>query len=175
MTRKLNAADLFCGAGGTSQGAGSVALPFLAEVNHGGERLASGINETLGTITAKNGRAIAMPWLSSFYGNETQTSASLPVPTITTKDRHSLVVALCRGPQDWPTPETDGMRALQRTMRELGVCDVLFRMLSNPELSAAQGFPQSYVFTGTKADVTRQIGNSVSPDVAEAITLALTG
>ena len=55
------------------------------------------------------------------------------------------------------------MRTLQATMLKLGVCDVGFRMLSNPELAAAQGFDPSYIFHGTKAEVTRQVGNSVSP------------
>ena len=39
----------------------------------------------------------------------------------------------------------------------------------------SQGFPPSYIFRGTKADVTKQIGNSVSPTVAEAITRTLAG
>ena len=40
---------------------------------------------------------------------------------------------------------------------------------------AAQGFAPHYVFCGTKSDVTRQIGNSVSPPVAAAITRAIAG
>jgi site-specific DNA-cytosine methylase len=46
-------------------------------------------------------------------------------------------------------------------------------MLTNPELSAAHGFDAAYIFAGTRADVTRQIGNSVSPHVAAAITAAI--
>lgn len=34
---------------------------------------------------------------------------------------------------------------------------------------------RSYVFCGTKSDITRQIGNSVSPPVAAAITRAIAG
>lgn len=193
----------------TSHGAGAVAIPFLAEVNHDGDARLGSMDSTLGSITTKNGRAIVVPfqfqligrgagnsrsignpvptvvatrenhgviipWLSQFYGNETQSRADVPVPTITTKDRHSLCVARFT-PADWPEPTSDAMRTLQATMRELGVADVGFRMLSNPELSLAQGFPSSYIFTGTKSDVTRQIGNSVSPSVAKAITMALAG
>ncbi len=193
-------------AGGGHHG---VAMPFLADVNHGGSDDRSyRLNDPLGTVTAKNGKAIVVPfqfqligrgagkarsiskplptiiaarenhgvvfpWLSSFYGNDTQSSIGSPVPTIVTKDRHSLCVAICRGPEDWPTPETDAMRTLQDTMRKMGVCDVGFRMLSNPELSEAQGFDTDYIFRGSKAEITRQVGNSVSPTVAKAMTQAI--
>lgn len=58
-------------------------------------------------------------------------------------------------------------------MRELGITDIGFRMLSNAELANAQGFDPDFVFIGNKSEVTRQIGNSVSPAVAEAITLGI--
>lgn len=83
------------------------------------------------------------PWIYGYYGNATFTSTLKPLPTITTKDRF----ALC-GP--------DGMR-----------------MLSNDELQSAQGFGRDYQICGTKKEVTKQIGNSVSPPVAEAITRAI--
>lgn len=150
-----------------------VALPYIAFAKHGDDRTAS-LGKPLGTITAKNGAGIAVPYLSSYYGNGDCTGVNGPVPTIVTKDRHSLVFAtidpLCL---TWPKPHSDAMRSLQATMRELGVADIGFRMLQNHELSAAQGFPTEYVFHGNKSQVTRQIGNSVSPPVARAITEAL--
>jgi len=76
--------------------------------------------------------------------------------SITTRDRHGLAQA-----------------SILQTMRELRIVDVGFRMLQPHELAAAQGFPRSYVFCGSKADVTRQIGNSVSPPVARALTTAI--
>lgn len=155
-----------------------MALPYI--VPHFGEREGQSprthdINAALPTVTGQGAGSLAIPWLSSFYGNETSVPASSPVATITTKDRHSLCIAIARGPQDWPEPTTDAMRALQATMRELGVNDLLFRMLQNHELAAAQGFSQEYRFCGTKADVTRQIGNSVSPPVAMAISKSIAG
>lgn len=193
----------------TSHGAGCLSIPFLADVNHGGnDERTNPVGNPLGTVTAKNGKAlvvpfqfqligrgagksrsvaspvptivaarenhgIVFPWISSFYGSETQSVIDAPVPTIVTKDRHSLCVALCQGPQDWPAAESEAMRTLQATMLKLGVCDVGFRMLSNPELAAAQGFDADYIFHGTKAEVTRQVGNSVSPAVAKAMTQAI--
>jgi len=83
------------------------------------------------------------PWIYGYYGNATYTPASKPLPTITTRDRF----ALC-GPSG-------------------------LRMLVNGELASAQGFPASYRFCGNRAEITKQIGNSVSPPVAEAITRAI--
>lgn len=152
----------------------AVVTPFLADVNHGGaEDRSYSINDSLGTITSKNGKAICVPWIGHYYGTNNQSPVTDPLDTITTKHRHALCVAVCRGPEDWPSPASDAMRLLQSTMRSMGVCDIGFRMLSNPELSLAQGFPANYIYRGSKAEITRMIGNSVSPPVACAITRAI--
>lgn len=39
----------------------------------------------------------------------------------------------------------------------------------NEELAAATGFPKDYIFTGTKVDVVKQIGNAVPPNFARAL------
>lgn len=159
----------------------SVGEPVNSIVNHGDAGHTNGRSESLrspmGTVTNKNGRAVVVPFLTQHYGSGGQWSAiDAPVPTIVTKDRHSLVTATIEPCcLNWPEPQSEAMRSLQATMRELGVADIGFRMLSNPELSAAQGFPADYQFTGTKAEITKQIGNSVSPAVARAITLSLLG
>lgn len=43
------------------------------------------------------------------------------------------------------------------------------RMLRNPECARAQGFPESYRWHGTKAQVKRQIGNAVPVGIARAL------
>ena len=55
----------------------------------------------------------------------------------------------------------------------LHVLDIRFRMLKNAELAAAMGFPPGYRFTGTKSDVTRQIGNAVCVNLAAALVGAI--
>ncbi len=160
----------------TSHGAGGLVVPFLADVNHGpdgsqGSRT-YGINESLGTITTKRGKAVVTPLVVNYYGNGSCSEVSSPLGTITTKDRFAIV-PIALGVLDGFEGRTAGERSLLTTMERLGVLDIGFRMLANHELSAAQGFPTDYWFAGTKADVTRQIGNSVSPHVAKSITEAL--
>lgn len=137
-----------------------LALPYIVRSAHGengGDRIHQ-MTAALPTVTTSKDFALAVPFLTHFYGNSGASPVSDPVDTITTVDRHSLAVA-----------------SLVRTMHELRVVDIGFRMLQNHELAAAQGFPGEYVFCGSKADVTRQIGNSVSPPVAAAITRAIAG
>lgn len=150
-----------------------LAMPFVLSTGSGGSP--RGTDRPIPTIVAKDGTAFALPWLSHYYGTDNQSPVTDPLDTITAKERHSMCIALCRGPQDWPSPQTEAMLKLQATMKELGVADLLFRMLQNAELSAAQGFRPEYLFTGSKADVTRQIGNSVSPPVAREICTAIAG
>lgn len=47
------------------------------------------------------------------------------------------------------------------------------RYFSVAEYKAIQGFPQNYVFHGDRASTIRQIGNSVSPRIAEKVALAI--
>lgn len=155
-----------------------IAVPFISKqfgTHNGSYNPNVSVSAPMGSITTVDHHGLVIPWLSSFYGNETSVSASSPVATITTKDRHSLCIAVTHKPHEWPSPQTEAMRSLQATMRELGVDDLLFRMLQNHELSAAQGFDSGYQFCGTKAEVTKQIGNSVSPPVAKAISMSIAG
>ena len=52
------------------------------------------------------------------------------------------------------------------------VADIRMRMLAPRELARAQGFPDSYILTGTKAQQIARIGNSVCPPMARAIVEA---
>ena len=143
----------------TGHGAGQLAVPFVCGCGaRDGDSPPSSLSQPLNTIVTKDAKCLAVPFLTHFYGNSGASPISDPVDTITTVDRHSLAVA-----------------SLVKTMHELHVVDVGFRMLQNHELAAAQGFPGEYVFCGSKADITRQIGNSVSPPVAAAITWAIAG
>lgn len=155
----------------TARNGKALVMPFQFQLIGRGAGKARGIDVPVPTIiAARENHGIVFPWMMGYYGNAIHSGIDSPVATITTKDRHALCVGICRGLQDWPAAESDAMRTLQATMRTLGICDVGFRMLANPELARAQGFRRDYIFHGTKSDVTRQIGNSVCPPVAEAIT-----
>ncbi len=52
------------------------------------------------------------------------------------------------------------------------ITDLGTRMLQPRELATAQGFPKDYVLRGTKAQQVERIGNSVPPQLAEAIVRA---
>lgn len=155
-----------------------IVMPYL--VPNFGERVGQSprchdAGAPIPTITGHGAGGLVVPFLSQYYGTGEGSSFGVPLPTIVTKDRHALITAHVGLHPDHHAARSDGERSLRDAMRELGIADIGFRMLQNKELAAAQGFPDEYRFLGTKAEVTRQIGNSVSPPVARAITLALLG
>jgi DNA (cytosine-5)-methyltransferase 1 len=75
------------------------------------------------------------------------------MPTATGKDRFGLVVVTIAG-------------------EPYVIVDIGMRMLTPRELARAQGFPDTYVLTGTKTSQVARIGNSVCPHVAAAIIKA---
>jgi DNA (cytosine-5)-methyltransferase 1 len=102
-------------------------------------------------------------FLVKFFGTGVARSLSNPADTITTKDRVGLVIVTIAG-------------------EEYVLVDIGMRMLAPRELFLLQGFPKSYVIDGavvdgrpkhfTKSTQTRLCGNSVPPDLAEAVVLA---
>ena len=52
------------------------------------------------------------------------------------------------------------------------VVDIGLRILSPRELARCQGFPDTYVLTGTKSNQVAKIGNSVPPQMVEALVRA---
>lgn len=100
------------------------------------------------------GEGRSEPFLVEYYGSSTARSVDVPLATVTTKQRFGLAQ---------PTVTLEG-----RQYR----LDIRFRMLQPHELAAAQGFPSAYQFTGSKADINRQIGNAVPRHLARAIVAA---
>lgn len=84
----------------------------------------------------------------SYYGaSKVGKPATEPLGTLTTHDRHALI-----------TRGRDGIH---------------YRMLSLGEQVRAMGFPDTYRWAGTRADITKQIGNAVTPNCARDISAAL--
>lgn len=124
----------------------------------------------LGTITAKDHHSVCAAhlardggvrggavsaFLTKYYGALAGQSQGLdePLHTIPTRDRFGLVTVTLAGEQ-------------------YVVVDIGMRMLQPRELATAQGFPPSYILTGTKTQKVARIGNSVVPQVVEALVAA---
>ena len=102
------------------------------------------IGKPLSTVrTSGAHHGLIEPLLMEYYGNGVCKPISEPVGVVTTKDRFAMI--------------------------EPHKVSIGFRMLQPHELAAAQSFPKSYKFTGTRADVVKQIGNAVPPKIAEAL------
>jgi DNA (cytosine-5)-methyltransferase 1 len=101
-------------------------------------------------LTTSRSLGIAQPYLVKYNGTGGAMSVDEPLDTISTKDRYGLAIP------------------------ELGaVLDIRFRMLQPHELSAAMGFPKTYVFTGTREARVKQIGNAVAVNQAKALCQAV--
>lgn len=127
------------------------AQPFVTTIdNASASTSGSPISSPLSTIVTKQRHAVVQlkekpSLITSYYGSGTNASeTSSPLPTIVTKSRHALLQV------------------------EVGL-DITLRMLNNAELMLAQGFDRTYKLLGTEAEKTKQIGNSVPPDLADAL------
>lgn len=148
------------------------------------------------TLLTENHSALIVPWIAKHYSGVIGQQLNLPLGTVTTIDHHSLCTATT-GEQGvervvaWieryyssgghssniqlplPTITTvDRMALVVARIRELGIVDIGMRMLQPRELARAQGFPDSYVLTGTQRDQVGRIGNSVCPHAAASVVAA---
>jgi len=135
-----------------------------------GDGPARPVSESLHTITTFNGMGLAMPasensahsssqhglatpsFISSYYGNATHTDVANALPTLTTVAKHALVQ-----PPPFAPSENDLLEGCS------------FRMLNPEELKRGMSFPSDYIILGSRQDQVRQIGNAVTPNVAEWI------
>lgn len=121
------------------------------------------VKEPMHAMTTVNQFAEVRAFLTAFYGNEKDGNSVIePLRTIPTRDRFGLV--------------TVGQQQYQ-------IVDIGFRMLQPVELFKAQGFPESYIFEKgidevgneirlTKTEQTRMVGNSVCPQLSQALVQA---
>ena len=125
--------------------------------------IGQGLNEPIHTMTTVNQFAEVRAFLTAFYGNEKNGNSILePLRTIPTRDRFGLVTV---------------------DKQQYQIVDIGFRMLQPVELFKAQGFPETYIFEKgidengieirlTKTEQTRMVGNSVCPQLSEALVRA---
>lgn len=117
-----------------------------------------GVDEPLHTITTAGGGAgghfgLVAAFLLKYYGSAVGQQMDEPLHTATGHAHFGLVTVQIEG-------ET------------YAIADIGMRMLDPRELARAQGFPDSYVLTGSKAQQVARLGNSVCPPVAQALVRA---
>ncbi len=184
---------------GAHRGEQALVSAFFEQANGGfydGDGRAA--SEPLSTIcTSGSNQRLVQAYLVKYYseGGQWQGLAE-PMHTVPTKDRMGMVQAV-QVPADLLEP---GLRDRARACAEFlhrhlpehfpqlvdmvltggfVLVDITLRMLTPRELARAQGFPDSYVIERgadgrpiTKTDQVRLIGNSVCPDMAQAIIAA---
>ncbi|GAA4626692.1 DNA cytosine methyltransferase [Actinoallomurus vinaceus] len=176
-------------------------LPFLVSLRGGGDKdRARSIDEALSTVTASgnhHGLALPEPMFdvpamvvrnngSRGDGGEHCTPVSEPLRTMTTKGHQSLITwehllvpyytnGTARPVTDpVGTLSTRDRYALATAAEQIDINEVRFRMLEPHEIQRAMAFADDYIICGTaKRDRVRQLGNAVTPPVAELIVSAL--
>jgi DNA (cytosine-5)-methyltransferase 1 len=154
---------------------GTYATSFIIRYN-GGENRVHSIDEPLPVLDTSNRYGLIQPLLMEYYGQSgCHPISTKPVPAISTNIHFAIVEPLimeyhgnggCH-PVSKPLPTVTGNdRFALITLENVRIG---FRMLKPHELAAAQSFPRDYIFTGSKADVVKQIGNAVCPKMSLAL------
>jgi DNA (cytosine-5)-methyltransferase 1 len=169
-------------------------------VKHYGGVVGHGVERTLGTVTGRDHHALAAAFLTKFYGTAKAGKAVTdPCPTVTANSRGGGHIAEVRAfLTKWYSAGGDARHQnlslfdpvhtvtakarfglVMIAGEPYEIADIGMRMLQPHELFAAQGFPDDYeispTFNGkplTKTAQTALAGNSVCPQVAEALVLA---
>lgn len=161
------------------QSLGMVMPPFV--VNMQGECGATTLTDPLPTQLGTNHRWLLFPFLSSYYGKNEGAPINDAMPTVTTVDRHALVVppfilgyytresgvgaAISRVDEAIPTQSTRPLHYLVEPGAKPSVEDCGFRMLQPHEIQKAMAFPGDYKVLGTQREKVKQLGNAVTPPV----------
>jgi DNA (cytosine-5)-methyltransferase 1 len=127
---------------------------FLMRNNDGGAEMCTPVREPARTLTAKGHQSL-VSWQSlllPYYQTGVAHRVDEPVGALSTRDRWALAT-------------------------ELGMVydpdEILFRMLQVAEIHAAMAFMPGYQVLGKPGEKIRQLGNAVTPPVAEVLISAL--
>lgn len=168
----------------TARNETGLALPLVTlTMRGGGSRTAAGLADVdpLGTVSAGgNHHGLLVP----YYSTGTARSVDDPMGTLSTRDRHALIMRCVNNRGDgsaMSTPVDEPIRTITASGRQalldggpvVELDDVLFRMLEPGEIGRGMAFTESYTVAGSKRDRVRQYGNAVTPPVAELIISAL--
>ncbi|QOP67368.1 DNA methylase [Gordonia phage Herod] len=149
-------------------------LAFMAELRGGGSKHRR-VSDPLSTVTASGNHH---GLVTTYYGKGSAQSTDAPLPTVTTVEKHALLMrnnsskgsgAEHSTPVNEParTITTSGHQSLLDADRPtVDIDDVRFRMLEPREIIAAMDFPTEYVVLGNRREQVRMAGNAVTPPAA---------
>lgn len=167
---------------------------------HYGRQVGHDVRKTLGTVTGRDHHALTAAFLTKFYGTSTGAPLQLPLPTVTSSggkggghlaEVRAFLIKYYGAESGQQTSLFDPLHTVTSKARfglvtvhgeVYAIADIGMRMLQPHELFAAQGFPDDYEIApehnGKPLTKTAQIalaGNSVCPQVAEAVVAANVG
>lgn len=146
-----------------------MAAVYLARMSRGDDANL-GVDVPLGVVTTQGNKfALVYAWLMKYNGTAIGNPLDEPAHTQSTKDRYALVKVYVETAPGVREP------AIMVNIPGIGPCliaDIHLRMLTPRELARCQGFPDSYILTGSKANQVARIGNSVPPPLIEALVRA---
>ena len=141
-----------------------------------GKSIYSDMNQPAGTITkVPKQELVTTQWLYDTQFDRVGNSIKKPAPTVIARqDKKPLYMATAKNNSEvdnsiWKEDDAFIVMLLKTFMREHGITDVKIRSLFVNELSGIQGFPKDYKFIGGETNAKKFIGNSVCPDIAEAL------
>ena len=147
------------------------------------------VNRPLGTIVAEGEKfAVLNAFLTKYYGTSTGAPMNGPAPVVTAQGNHIGLVAafltkyygassgqnqsLSEPLHTILTKARFGLVTVELEGETYALADIGLRMLTPRELARCQGFPDSYKLFGTQAQQVARVGNSVPPQLAEAVVRA---
>lgn len=140
----------------------------LVQFNHGDKQW-HGLDRPLTTVTAQGLKfGLVCAFMTQFNGASAGFDPGEPLNTITAGVRKFGVTTLELSPGVMENAVWVNLPGYGTFV----IADILLRMLKPHELAAGQGFPKTYILTGSQSNQVAKIGNSVSPPVAAAIVRA---
>lgn len=117
--------------------------------------------------------------ITSYYGKSVAALTSEPLKTVTTIDRHSLLVPAGGIWNDSAYPTSEPMRARTTSEAEAhlvtaaDIDDCEFRMLEPSEIKQGMAFPADYTMLGNRREQVKMAGNAVCPPAARDLVAAV--
>ena len=165
-TRTTRETGLLVPCGGKTDG-----LAFVAELRGGGSKHRP-VSDPLCTVTASGNHH---GLVTTYYGKGSAQTTGEALPTVTTVEKHALLMRNNTGGSEMSTPVAEPIRTittgghqslLDSPRPTIDIDDVRFRMLEPREIVAAMDFPDQYVVLGNRREQVRMAGNAVTPPAA---------